>query len=37
MKKATTLSKAQTEQFAKVMVHPNNRPIQGTNARIIVE
>ena len=37
MKKATTLSKAQTEQFAKVMVHPNNRPIQGTNARIIAE
>jgi carbonic anhydrase len=37
MKKATTLSKAQIEQFAKVMVHPNNRPIQGTNARIIVE
>jgi len=37
LKKATTLSKAQTEKFAKVMGHPNNRPIQGTNARIIAE
>jgi len=37
MKKATTLSKAQTEQFAKVMVHPNNRPVQAVNARIIAE
>jgi carbonic anhydrase len=37
LKKTTTLSKAQTEKFAKVMVHPNNRPIQSTNARMVVE
>jgi carbonic anhydrase len=37
MKKATTLSKAQIEKFAKVMIHPNNRPIQETNARMVIE
>jgi len=37
LKKATTLSKAQKEKFAKVMGHPNNRPIQATNARIVAE
>jgi len=37
LKEATTLSKAQTEKFAKVMGHPNNRPIQATNARMIIE
>jgi len=37
LKKSTTLSKAQLDKFAKVMVHPNNRPIQPVNARIIVK
>ncbi len=37
LKKHATVSKAQIEKFAKVMVHPNNRPIQETNARIIAE
>jgi len=37
IKKSSTVSKAQVEQFAKVMVHPNNRPVQATNARIIAE
>ncbi len=37
LKKSTTLSKAQADKFAKVMVHPNNRPIQPVNARIIAK
>jgi carbonic anhydrase len=37
VKKPTTVSKAQVEKFAKVMGHPNNRPVQGTNARMIIE
>ena len=37
LKKAVTLSKAQKETFAKVMGHPNNRPLQNTNARLIAE
>ena len=37
MKKSTTISKSQIEKFAKVMGHPNNRPMQDTNARIVVE
>lgn len=37
LKDSVTLSKAQKETFAKVMGHPNNRPIQKTNARLISE
>jgi len=37
LKEATTLSKAQIEKFAKVMGSPNNRPIQTTNARMVIE
>jgi carbonic anhydrase len=37
LKDATTLSKAQIKKFAKVMEHPNNRPIQAINARVIIE
>ena len=37
LKEATTLSKAQTEKFAKVLGHSNNRPIQPQNARVIIE
>ena len=37
MKKAMSASKEQIEKFAHVMHHPNNRPIQPTNARIILE
>jgi len=37
MKKPVTLSKAQIETFKKVMHHHNNRPIQATNARVILK
>jgi len=37
MKKPVTVSKAQIETFAKVMLHQNNRPIQPTNARVILK
>jgi carbonic anhydrase len=37
LKEATTVSKAQIEKFSKVIGHPNNRPIQATNARMIIE
>ena len=37
MKKSVTLSKAQVETFAKVMHQHNNRPIQSTNARVILK
>ncbi len=37
MKKAMTVSKAQIEEFAHVLHHPNNRPIQATNARLIMK
>lgn len=37
MKHPVTVSKAQIEKFAHVMGHPNNRPIQELNARLIVE
>jgi carbonic anhydrase len=37
LKEASTLSKEQIKKFAEVMGHPNNRPIQGTNARMIIE
>ena len=32
-----TVSKEQVEKFQHVMHHPNNRPIQKTNARVVVE
>jgi carbonic anhydrase len=37
MKKPVTLSKAQVEKFAKIMHMHNNRPIQSTNARVILK
>jgi len=37
MKKSVTLSKAQIETFKKVMHLHNNRPIQSTNARMILK
>jgi len=37
LKEATTLSSGQTKKFAEVMGHANNRPIQATNARMIIE
>jgi len=37
MKKAMSVSKEQIEKFAHVLHHPNNRPIQATNARLILK
>lgn len=37
MKNAVTASKSQIEQFQKVMQHPNNRPLQPINARVILQ
>ncbi|MBK1649203.1 carbonic anhydrase [Rhabdochromatium marinum] len=37
MKEPVTASAEQIEHFAKVMGHPNNRPIQPTNARMVVQ
>lgn len=37
LKQPMTASKAQIAQFAGVLHHPNNRPIQGTNARNILK
>ena len=37
LEEAVTLSKEQKETFAKVMGHANNRPIQSTNARVIIK
>ncbi len=37
LKKTVTVSKEQVEKFAKVMGHPNNRPIQPVNARPILK
>jgi len=37
MKEAVSMSKAQIEAFQKVMKHPNNRPIQATNARAVLQ
>lgn len=37
LKTPVTISKAQVEQFLEIMHHPNNRPIQTTNARVIVK
>jgi carbonic anhydrase len=37
LKTPVTISKAQVEKFLNVMKHPNNRPIQNTNARVIIK
>ena len=37
MKKPLTASKEQIEKFLAVMQHPNNRPVQKTGARVVVE
>lgn len=37
MKKPVFASKAQIEAFTKAMGHPNNRPLQPINARVILE
>ena len=37
MKNAVTASKSQIEAFTNVMQHPNNRPVQATNARPVLK
>ncbi len=37
LKTPVSISKGQVAKFLKVMKHPNNRPIQATNARVIVK
>ncbi|SFV69260.1 Carbonic anhydrase [hydrothermal vent metagenome] len=37
IEKPLTVSKEQVEQFRHVMHHPNNRPVQPLDARVIVE
>ncbi len=37
LKTPVTISKEQVEKFLHTMHHPNNRPIQSTNARLIVK
>ncbi len=37
MKQVDTASKEQIEKFAHTMHHPNNRPLQAINARMILE
>jgi carbonic anhydrase len=37
IKEPVEVSKEQVEKFAKVMGHPNNRPVQPLNARIIAQ
>ena len=37
MKDVVTASKAQIEKFQKVMGHPNNRPVQPLNSRVIIK
>ncbi|MBU0657002.1 MAG: carbonic anhydrase family protein [Gammaproteobacteria bacterium] len=37
MKNPVTASKEQIEKFAHVMHHPNNRPVQPTNARTVLQ
>lgn len=37
LKTPVTISKKQVEQFKHIMHHANNRPIQKTNARIIID
>ncbi len=36
LKKPMTVSKVQVAEFLGVMKHPNNRPVQNVNARVIV-
>ncbi|MCG6940226.1 MAG: carbonic anhydrase [Thiohalocapsa sp.] len=35
MKEPVTASKAQIQHFARVMGHPNNRPVQSLNGRVV--
>ena len=37
LKTPVSISKAQVEAFLHIVRHPNNRPIQATNARVIVK
>ena len=37
LKQPITVSKAQIEQFTKVLEHPNNRPVQPVNARAVLK
>jgi carbonic anhydrase len=37
IKKMATASKAQVEQFSRVIGHPNNRPVQPVNARVVLK
>lgn len=37
LKTPVTISKAQVEKFLHTMHHPNNRPIQAENARVIIK
>lgn len=37
MKTPVTVSAEQIDKFAKVMGHPNNRPVQPVNARLILQ
>lgn len=37
LKQPITVSKAQIEQFSKILEHPNNRPIQPVNARAVLQ
>ncbi len=37
MKQPVTVSKEQVEQFAHLMHHPNNRPVQPVNARPVLQ
>ena len=37
LKTPVTISKEQVEKFLSTMKHPNNRPIQTTNARVMVK
>jgi carbonic anhydrase len=37
MKQPVSVSKDQVEAFKRVMGHPNNRPVQPVNNRVILE
>jgi len=37
LKEELTASKAQIAHFANIMHHPNNRPVQPTNARVVMQ
>ncbi|MEJ2045415.1 MAG: carbonic anhydrase family protein [Reinekea sp.] len=37
MKNPVTVSKAQIEKFSNVMHHPDNRPLQALNARVVLK